>query len=104
MDLKRSREFLQDDNGALSSTRLIMLLWVLGVLGVWAAATIVGLAGKGVCAAGGKCPLLAAIPGSVITLTGIILGGKVLQKWPEVKASGQSNTETEADKKADKRD
>lgn len=74
-------EFLQDDNGGFSATRLAFLLWVLGLLTIWLIASA-------------KAGSLQAIPESVITLLGILMGGKVVQKFgeasvPAVKQTGQ---------------
>jgi hypothetical protein len=67
-------EFFQDDNGIYSSTRLAFLLWVIGVLVVWCIKSI-------------QCPglELANIPGSILTILGILASGKVIQKNFETK-------------------
>ena len=63
-------EFLQEDNGNFSSSRLAFLLWVVGVLLVWAIASI-------------KSGSLLDIPESVATVIGILMTGKVVQKFGE---------------------
>jgi hypothetical protein len=65
-------EFFQEDNGGFSATRLAFLLWAAGVLIVWFAASL------------GEQPMrLAPIDPSVITLLGILMTGKVVQKFGE---------------------
>ena len=56
-------EFLQEENGGLSATRLGFLLWVIGVLIVWMINSIV------------KQSLL-PIDGSVATILGILMMGR----------------------------
>ena len=65
-------QFMKEDNGNFSSSRLGFLLWVIGVLAVWVIDSL-------------KCPscTLATIPDSVITIVGILMGGKVVQKFGE---------------------
>lgn len=63
-------EFLQEENGGFSSTRLAFLLWAVGVLIIW----IINSAKSGI---------LQPIDGSVITIMGILMGGKVVQKFGE---------------------
>jgi hypothetical protein len=63
-------EFLQEDNGGLSSTRLAFLLWVVGVLVVWIVGSL-------------KAGELQSIDNSIITILGILMGGKVVQKFGE---------------------
>jgi hypothetical protein len=69
-------QFMKEDNGNFSSSRLGFLLWVIGVLAVWVIDSL-------------KCPscTLATIPESVITIVGILMGGKVVQKFGENKGS-----------------
>lgn len=62
--------FLQDDNGNLSSMRLAFLLWVVGVLVIWGVASL-------------KAGELKMIPDSVTTIVGVLMGGKVMQKFGE---------------------
>lgn len=63
-------EFLQKENGGFSSTRLAFLLWAVGVIIIW----IVNSAKSGI---------LQPVDGSVITIMGIVMGGKVVQKFGE---------------------
>lgn len=63
-------EFLQEDNGSFSATRLAFLLWLIGVLATWIFISI-------------KNSSLTTIPDSVITLIGILMTGKVVQKFGE---------------------
>lgn len=63
-------EVLHDADGSLSSTRLAFLLWALGPLVVWA----------WVCIRSGA---VVPIDGSVITIIGVMMSGKVVQKFSE---------------------
>jgi hypothetical protein len=63
-------EFLQEDNGGFSATRLGFLLWVVGVLIVWMITSL-------------KSMTLAPIDSSVATVIGILMTGKVVQKFGE---------------------
>lgn len=63
-------QFLQEDNGNFSSTRLAFLLWVIGVLVVWIFISI-------------KSSTLQSINESVLILLGILMTGKVSQKFAE---------------------
>lgn len=63
-------EFLQEDNGGFSAGRLAFLLWIAGVLVVWLITSI-------------KSSSLQAIPDSVATVIGILMTGKVVQKFGE---------------------
>ena len=56
--------------GKLSASRLLLLTWGLGVLLVWA----VGSFGTGE---------LLPIPESVVTVLGILVGGKTVQRFGE---------------------
>jgi hypothetical protein len=62
--------FLQDGDGNLSSTRLAFLLWGAGVLVVWMYVSF-------------KTTLLAGIPPEVVTVLGVLMTGKVVQKFGE---------------------
>ncbi len=68
--MSKSTGFLQDDNGNLSSMRLAFLLWVVGVLVIWGVASL-------------KAGELKIIPDSVTTIVGVLMGGKVMQKFGE---------------------
>jgi hypothetical protein len=70
----RIKEFLEDVTGKLSAMRLAALLWIVGVLIVWIIASLKG-----------PDPKLETIPDSVITLIGILITGKVVQRFGEVK-------------------
>lgn len=63
-------EFLQEDNGGFSSSRLAFLLWALGVLIVWIVISV-------------KSAGLQEIPDSVAMVLGILMTGKVAQKFGE---------------------
>lgn len=63
-------EFFQEDNGHLSSTRLAFLFWTIGVLVVW---SISSLRGTG----------LAELPESIEIIIGLLMSGKVVQKFGE---------------------
>ncbi len=70
--MSKTTGFLQDDNGNLSSMRLAFLLWVVGVgvLLIWGVASL-------------KAGELKIIPDSVTTIIGVLMGGKVMQKFGE---------------------
>jgi hypothetical protein len=53
-----------------SATRLAFLVWVLGVFLVWVLASV-------------RTSSLQAIPESVLTLVGILAGGKAVQRFGE---------------------
>jgi|GEM_PF-2566348 len=71
--MSKTTGFLQDDNGNLSSMRLAFLLWVVGVLAIWGVASL-------------KAGELKIIPDSVTTIIGVLMGGKVMQKFGEQSA------------------
>lgn len=62
--------FLQDGDGNLSSTRLAFLLWAVGVLAVWMIVSV-------------KSGALATVPQEVIAVLGVVMTGKVVQKFGE---------------------
>jgi hypothetical protein len=68
--MNRFLEFFQEDNGGFSATRLAFLLWVIGVLVVW---IIESLSSK----------TLEHIDPTVTTILGILMTGKVVQKFGE---------------------
>jgi hypothetical protein len=73
-------EFLQDDNGDLSSIRLVLVLWAVGVFVAWAIASC-------------SHRQLAPVPESVAAILGVLSGGKVLQRFRESSTMpGISNT------------
>ncbi|GEM_PF-5100218 len=82
--MSRLAEFLQEKNGNFSSTRLAFLMWVLGTLLVW---IIVSLENS----------QLAAVPESIIIIFGILMTGKVTQKFGEKDKLAKLKTEPEAD-------
>lgn len=63
-------EFLQEASGCLSCTRLGFLVWVIGTLVVWAVCSF-------------KTGTLLEIPSSVQVILGILMSGKVIQKFGE---------------------
>jgi hypothetical protein len=67
----RLAEFFQDKkNNQLSAVRLGYLLWIFGAFFVWAVVSI-------------RTSTLPAVPESVLTLAGILTGGKVVQRFGE---------------------
>lgn len=79
-------EFLQEDNGGFSSSRLAFLLWIAGVLIAWIIASIKGGS-------------LQEIPDSVVTVIGILMTGKIVQKFgekPPEKATGKADDNADA--------
>lgn len=71
--------FLEDNSGGFSATRLAFLLWALGVLAVWIYSSI-------------KNNSLQAIDGSVTTILGILMTGKVVQRFGENSDSSGGNS------------
>lgn len=68
---KEVSSFIQEKNGKFSSSRLLLLVWGVGVLIVWGYSTFKN---------GGS---LQAIPESVVTVVGIFAGSKVIQRFGE---------------------
>lgn len=68
----RLAEFLQDADGALSSTRLAFLAWVFGILGAWGFSSV-------------QAAALQPVPDSVLGLLGLLMTGKVVQSFGEKK-------------------
>jgi len=65
-------QFLKEDNGNLSSTRLIMYVWMFGVLFIWGFTSL-------------KQNTLVDLPTTVVTVLFAVMGGKVIQKGFEKK-------------------
>jgi len=63
-------QFFQDSDGKLSATRLVMILWVIGTFLIWSYISI-------------KSVALVQLPSSVVDILGILLTGKVVQKFGE---------------------
>lgn len=70
--------FLEDNSGELASTRLTLLLWSVGILVIW------------VYRAFHDSTLV--IDNSVVTLFGIIVGGKAVQRFGEKPEATTQNT------------
>ena len=67
----RLQQFLEDKKtGQFSATRLAILLWVVGVFVVGAYASV-------------STTQLQAVPDSVVTILGLLVGGKVVQRYGE---------------------
>lgn len=62
--------FMKDKEGKPSSSRLLILMWGLGVFAIWAVSSL-------------KSSTLQSIPDSVITILGVLVGGKTLQRFGE---------------------
>ncbi|MCU0568163.1 MAG: hypothetical protein MUF49_16390 [Oculatellaceae cyanobacterium Prado106] len=62
--------FIKEKSGKPSSSRLLIIIWGLGVFGVWAYASI-------------KSSTLQPIPESVITIIGVLIVGKTAQRFGE---------------------
>jgi len=78
-------QFLQEDDGKFSATRLALLLWIVGLLVVWTIGSIHNVSSEGE---------LLEIPFSVITLVGIFVTGKTVQKFGEEKMNSSSSSDT----------
>lgn len=70
-------QFLQEGDGQFSATRLGFLLWVIGVLIVWVIDSLIS-------------KTLQPIPEQVQVLIGILMTGKVVQRFGE---NGASNSD-----------
>ncbi len=68
-------QLLQEDNGNYSATRFIAILWSVTTLVMWLIA----------CFKTNPGPTLVEIPSSVLTILGLLFGGKVVQKFGEGK-------------------
>lgn len=62
--------FIKEKDGKPSSSRLLILTWGLGTFLVWAFSSIKGEA-------------LQAVPDSVITILGVLIAGKTIQRFGE---------------------
>jgi hypothetical protein len=62
--------FIKDKEGKPSSSRLLILMWGLGVFAIWAVSSL-------------ESSTLQSIPDSVITILGVLVGGKTLQRFGE---------------------
>lgn len=79
--------FLEDNSGGFSATRLAFLLWALGVLAVWIYSSI----RNNTCAQG--------IDNSVTIILGVLMTGKVVQRFGEQPDSTGSNPPAPSDQK-----
>lgn len=77
--------YLTDSDGSPSSYRLMMILGVFLILGVWAFVCIYGAVHP---PAGATGLVIADIPWNLVTIIGLLLAGKVAQKWKEGPAKG----------------
>jgi hypothetical protein len=62
--------FIREKNGKLSSSRLLLMIWGGGVFLIWAISSL-------------KSASLQVIPDSVITVVGLCLGAKTVQRFGE---------------------
>lgn len=76
--MKNLAQFFQEDNGSFSATRLAFLVWVFGALVLW----------------GVDCfqhdRKMQEIPQSVQVLIGVLMTGKVAQKFTEEKPDAEN--------------
>lgn len=63
-------QFLQDNNGQSSSTRLVFFLWAIVVLMVWAYLSL-------------KNSELKGLPNEVVTVLAALMAGKTVQRFAE---------------------
>ncbi len=82
--MNKLSQFFQDDNDRFSATRLAFLSWIFGVLIIWGVGSF-------------HDKKMQDIPSSIQVLIGVLMTGKVVQKFSEV--SGSTAT---ADKPAPK--
>jgi hypothetical protein len=64
------KSILEDNAGGLSSIRLLMIAWALAVMVTWCVVAI-------------STKTIPDIPTGVLTFTGMIVGGKVAQRFGE---------------------
>lgn len=62
--------FIREKTGKLSSSRLLILLWGGGVFLIWAVSSL-------------RAEMLQPIPESVITVVGVLIGAKTVQRFGE---------------------
>jgi hypothetical protein len=60
--------FLVDGTGSPSSMRLVMIVWTIGLLGIWASLCVIRKE-------------MVDIPSGVVTVHGLVIGGKMLQSF-----------------------
>ncbi len=65
--MNKLSEFFQDTSGALSASRLILILFSFAIIGVWAFTSV-------------STGVLVPIPESVVAAFGAAVAGKVIQK------------------------
>lgn len=77
-------QFFQDDSDRFSATRLAFLAWIFGALIIWGAGSI-------------NDKKMQPVPDSIQVLIGILMTGKVAQKFGEERSSNtlSDNTTTE---------
>ncbi|WP_017302010.1 hypothetical protein [Nodosilinea nodulosa] len=78
--MKNLGQFFQDSNEQFSATRLAFLAWIFGALIVWGTGSI-------------QAKEMQKIPESVTALIGILMTGKVFQKFGEVHESINQTSE-----------
>jgi hypothetical protein len=61
---------IKDSDGKPSSSRFLILLWGIGVFGIWAYSSL-------------KSSVLQPIPESVIVTLGVLVAGKTIQRFGE---------------------
>ncbi len=73
------QQFLQEDNGRFSATRLAFLFWSIGVLVVWITISLYQ-------------HTLSDLPQSIYLIIGMLMSGKVIQKFGESKNDNANAT------------
>lgn len=68
--MNKLTDFFSDNSGGMSSMRLIMAVWFLGALVLWMIVSF-------------QKAEIQPMPESIITLLGIVLSGKVVQRFGE---------------------
>jgi hypothetical protein len=76
IDKPKLSSFVEDNSGGFSSTRLVMLMWSIGVFLVWAVTTCWSVFHSGE-------KTMMSIPGEVITVLLGVMGLKVVQRFGE---------------------
>lgn len=72
--MNKLSQFFQDDNDRFSATRLAFLSWIFGVLIIWGVGSF-------------HDKKMQDIPSSIQVLIGVLMTGKVVQKFSEVSGS-----------------
>jgi hypothetical protein len=79
--MNKLTEFFKESNGTFSATRLAFLTWAFGVLIVWGIPSV-------------RSGELKEIPDTVVAVIGMLMTGKVVQKFSEPSNTSTSEVQT----------